>query len=911
ATENQEKIEINEIREKLTRKLPVYMIPTYMVQVENIPLTESGKVDRNALPAPQTGAAERPFTKPGTALEKTFAEIWAGVLHKEKDEIGIDDSFFTIGGHSLNAVTMISKIHKETDVRIPLPEVFKNDTIRALNRYVKKSSEEKYETIGPAEKREYYQLSSAQKRLYILQQMEQESIAYNITEPIHLAETPEREKLERTIWKLIERHESLRTSFHMVKDTPVQEIHHTGEIKFSIEEYDLTTGKHPKDEPAIIRPFDLTQPPLLRVGLIKTGPPEPGNGAVETNLKASFILQVDMHHIISDGVSHEILEREFIAIYEEKELAPVRIYYKDFAQWQNSEKVQNEIKQQEAYWLKQFDMEIPQLEIPADYSRPAIQSFEGNYYRFSINAKNIEKIREKTEEKNVTTYVLMLTLFSILLSKLSASEEIIIGTPVAGRRHADLEQVIGMFVNTLVLRNEPTAEKTVSTYLKEVKDRTLEAFENQDYPFEQLVEKIEINRDAGRNPLFDVMFAQQDNRPNQKQKTQPAQKSFIREGGRELENENAISKFDLTMGATETADKLNVTLEYSTKLFKKETIKRYAGYFEGIVEKISQNPHQPIGSIELISQEEKKQQLIEFNRTGMEYPKEKTIHRIFEEQVEKTPGNVAVFCSNEKKGPTLTYEELNEKARRYSRILRQKGLAPGNIVAFLTQQTPQMIIAILATWKTGGTYLPLGIDYPAERIAFILKDSNARLLLTAKNDIPGHLPGIETLDLEKTDEISNQIGEINEPEKEGINREINEKSGPAAGNAYVIYTSGTTGKPKGVMIRHYSYVNRLHWMQEKFRFNPDDVILQKTVATFDVSVCEMFRWIKSGGRLCLLEPGGEKDPAIIIKAIETHRVTTSDFVPMTLEVFLDEIRNRSTKPDLSTLKWVFVGADTV
>ncbi|MCP4152141.1 MAG: non-ribosomal peptide synthetase, partial [bacterium] len=308
-TENRERIDINAIKEKLSQKLPAYMIPAHIVQVENIPVTESGKIDRKALPAPQTGPGERQQIKPRTQMEKNLTEIWAEVLKMEKEEIGIDESFFIIGGHSLNAVTMISKVHKKTDVKIPLPKVFKNNTIRLLSKYIKESEQKKYEALEPVEKKDYYYLSSAQKRLYILQQMEQESIAYNMPEQIHLREKPQKGKLERTFLNLIERHESLRTSFHMVKETPVQVIRQPGEIQFSIERYELRKGETLKQYPPFIRHFDLSKAPLLRVGILKTETPQHEQGE-------RYTLMVDMHHIISDGVSHEILEREFIAIYK-------------------------------------------------------------------------------------------------------------------------------------------------------------------------------------------------------------------------------------------------------------------------------------------------------------------------------------------------------------------------------------------------------------------------------------------------------------------------------------------------------------------------------------------------------------------------------------------------------------------
>ncbi|MCP4157422.1 MAG: amino acid adenylation domain-containing protein, partial [bacterium] len=484
--------------------------------------------------------------------------------------------------------------------------------------------------------------------------------------------------------------------------------------------------------------------------------------------------------------------------------------------------------------------------------------------------------------------------------------------------------IIGMFVNTLALRNYPQWEKQFDTpegngYLNEVKEHCLNAYDNQDYQFEKLVETLNLKRDQSRNQIFDTFLVLQNFETTSVERRDLTFK---------LNHfENKISLFDLSLYVGESEEGLQINIKYCTKLFKRETIERMARCFKRIIGKLSQNQNQKIGRIEIISEEEKKQQLIEFNRTEMEYPKEKTILRKFEEQVEKTPDNVAVIGSGKKNTPlALTYGELNEKAGQTAVKLRQKGLTPGKIVAFLTEPTPEMIIAILATWKIGAAYMPVGIDYPTERINYILEDSSAEMVITttplAKNI---HFEK-ETLSIATLGEKSKQGGQ--ESREHGETIEIKEstgrnqseeplpetagtKSGPADGIAYIMYTSGTTGKPKGVMVPHYSYVNRLHWMQRKYRFDRDDVILQKTVTTFDASVCEMFRWIQSGGRVCLLEPGGDKDPEIIAVAIQRNRVTTIDFVPLMLSLFLQYLDNRKKQEACVTLKRVFVGGDAL
>ncbi|MCP4156737.1 MAG: amino acid adenylation domain-containing protein, partial [bacterium] len=489
-----------ELKHHLSNRLPEYMVPAFYVFLKKIPLTPNGKADRRALPAPEL-KGDSTYIAPRDSIEKKLSEIWLDLLEGKRKQtgktgtVGIDENFFRMGGHSLSAAILMTRIHKAFDVRMPLAEVFKTPTIRGLAVKIKKTGEDKYTAIEPVEKKEYYEMSPPQKRLYILQQMDRRNTVYNMPQliPVEAGKNLELD-LRRTIRKLIQRHESLRTSFFMQKERLVQKVHHHDEIKISIENYNRIENEQEAGN-RFIRPFDLSKPPLMRAGLVEIG------GTTNTAQKTRNILMIDMHHIITDGESNRRLVKDFIALQSEVELPGLYIQYKDYSQWRNSPKEQERLKRQEAYWKKQFEGEIPVLEIPIDYSRPAIQRFEGNTIEIEISAATATALKTAAMNENVTLFMMLLTLANIYLSKLTGQEDIVIGTPVAGRGHADLEQVIGMFVNTLALRNKPTGEKTVKQFLAEVKNKTLEAFENQDYPFEQLVNKIEVNRDAGRNPL--------------------------------------------------------------------------------------------------------------------------------------------------------------------------------------------------------------------------------------------------------------------------------------------------------------------------------------------------------------------------------------------------------------------------
>ena len=409
-------------------------------------------------------------------------------------------------------------------------------TIRGLAAHIKnikRSGKDPYISIEPVEAKEYYGLSSPQKRLFILYQMGKKSTGYNMPRVVRLEGDLDKNRLEETFRGLIRRHESLRTSFEMIEENPVQKIHKT--VDFEVHYYKKNTGDPAAIIKDFIRPFDLSKAPLMRVGLIEQGVCE-------------YILLLDMHHIISDAVSRDIFIRDFIAVYSGEVLPGLRVTYIEYCLWQDRKKESETIKRQEEFWLREFEDEIPVLDLPTDYARPPVQGFEGNRLRFSLTGEESGTLRTLALERNCTLYIVLLAIYNILLSKISGREDIVVGSPVAGRRHADLEQVMGMFVNTLALRNYPAGEKTFAVFLREVKEKTLAALENQDYPLEDLVDKVVVNRDLAREPLFDVVFVMgitdipKIDIPNLKLSRS--------------EYETGISKFDLTFGCDATEGNL-------------------------------------------------------------------------------------------------------------------------------------------------------------------------------------------------------------------------------------------------------------------------------------------------------------------------------------------------------------------
>jgi amino acid adenylation domain-containing protein len=577
---SQEELDLSRLRDHLSTELPHYLIPSYFVRLAELPLTSNGKIDRKALPSPELKRGEE-YVPPRGIIEKKLVEIWAGILGIEQDVIGIDTDFFEIGGRSLKATIMTARIHQTFNVKLPLVEVFKAPTIRELAKYIKETVRDKHISIEPVEEKEYYRLSCAQKRLYILHQMAPENIVYNMPGIIHfekIEKKPDIETLENTFGKLIKRHESFRTSFCMVEDEPLQKVHEN--LEFAVEYYDLqSSGKLEKAVQNFVRPFDLGQAPLLRVGLISTKPGE-------------HFLIVDMHHIISDGISHEIMVKDFCALYKGRELSPLRFRYRDYAEWQYSETQKEMKKKQEAYWLKEFEKEIPLLNLPTDFPRPDVIGFKGSSVILELDDTTTRKIREYASQMGVTLMMYLLSVYKILLSGYSGQEDIVVGTVIAGRRHVDLENIIGFFVNMLAIRTLPAKDKRFSDYLAEIKEKAVNAFENQEYQFEELVSKLAIRRQPGRHPLVDAVFVFQD----ESHVTPESQKDNAADL---VSKRYKVSHFDLMLHATEKGDSLMIAFEYSTDLFKKSTIEEFSHFYVKILEQVLEDQNIKLEEIEI------------------------------------------------------------------------------------------------------------------------------------------------------------------------------------------------------------------------------------------------------------------------------------------------------------------------
>jgi len=808
--ESDERPTVADMRLALSTNLPEYMVPNYFIEIDEIPVTRNGKIDRKALSKLKSNIATgNEYEAARNEIEAQLVSLWEEVLGTEK--ISITDNFFELGGHSLKATVLTGRIHKTLNVEVPIRELFKSPTIKGLSKFVRDAEESAYSKIVNVEARKYYEASSSQKRMYMLQQFEPKSTAYNMPMAFEVEGEISKNKIQAAFQKLVERHESLRTCFKTIEGQVMQQVK-------GFDGFVLTSKRAFENieivEDRFVQPFDLANGPLFRAELVE--------GEEKT------YLLIDMHHIISDGVSMAVLINEFGDLYSGKVLEPLKLQYKDFAVWQNEFLKSDTMKAQEKYWLDVFADELPVIRLPYDYDRPVRKSFEGDTVGFEVSRETTEGLKRLSKMTGTTMHMILLSAFNIVLSKYSGQEDIIVGTPISGRVHADVQNIMGMFVNTLALRNKPQGNKRYIEFLKEVKENALKAYENQSYQFESLVDKLNIERDTSRSPLIDVMF-------NIVDTVSEGEIGLEHANLKQVKNESKSAKMDLALSAFEAKDTYEFSFEYSSKLFNKATIERLSAHYAKVLEKIIENTETKLCEIEILSEVEKNQILLDFNDTKVEYPQDKTMQALFEEQAERTPNDVAVISSDKQ----LTYRELNEKANALARKLRVKGVKSESVVGIMVDRTFEMIIGIMGIMKAGGAYLPIDPSYPTERKEYMLEDSGCQILLTVPDALGDVKYKGEILEL-----FDKQLfeGDVSNLEKINSARDL----------AYVIYTSGTTGNPKGVMIEHHSLAETLLWRKQEYGFSEQDVVLPVVNYVFDGFVTSFFTPIISGSKVILV-----------------------------------------------------------
>ena len=827
-------IAVNDLSRFLKQKLPNYMVPSLFLLLEALPLTPNGKVDRKALTTVQGGTfgVAESFVAPRTPIEELLASIWAEVLGLE--QVGIHDNFFEIGGHSLKATQVISRVRDVFSTELPIRCLFEFPIVADLSKQIEdiRSQESNLSAaipIQPIAREEELALSFAQQRLWFLHQLEGQNTTYNILSGLHLIGTLNGAALEQSIAEIVARHESLRTTFSTVDGVAVQVIHANPNIPVSsvnleaLPEVERVAEVQRLVQEESQRSFDLAHGPLLRVTLLRLG-------------RESHILLLTMHHIVSDGWSMGIFFKELSTLYaafsqgESASLPELPIQYADFAHWQRQWLQGEVLETQIEYWQQQLTGAPPLLDLPTDRPRPPVQTFRGRTQPFELSETLTQQIKKLSSQSGTTLFMTLLAAFITLLGRYSNQEDIVVGSPIASRNRSELERIIGFFANTLVLRVEISGNPSFRELLRRVRQVTLDAYSHQDLPFEKLVEELQPERNLSYNPLFQVMFV-------------------LQNAGSEdwefpgliltpLQIENVTAKFDLTLAMEERESGLRGVLEYNSDLFDATTITRMLGHFQMLLAGIVANPEYPISKLPLLTEAEQNQLLVKWNDTRAEYPKNKCIHQLFEEQVEKTPDAVALVFEDQQ----LTYKELNSRANQLAHYLQQLGVRSETLVGICVERSPLMVMALLGIFKAGGAYIPLDPSYPPERLALMLEDARVSVLLTQQARVEGLPPcSGQVVDLDNNDLW----------EKEGVENLTNNVQ--SENLAYILYTSGSTGKPKGVAVEHRSVVALLSWATEVFTTEQLAGVLASTSFCFDISVFELFAPLSCGGKIILAE----------------------------------------------------------
>ncbi|WP_375328979.1 amino acid adenylation domain-containing protein [Microcystis sp. BLCC-F210] len=821
---------ISELRQFLSSKLPLYMVPQAFVFLESLPLTTNRKVDRRALPAPDTiGNRRDQYVAPRNGIEEMLVQIWTEILKVE--QVGIYDNFFEIGGHSLLATQLVSRIRSLFKIELPLRSLFGAATVAELAHLIGQLQQQNLTLtvppILPRTKDTEMPLSFAQQRLWFLDQLQPNSALYNIPMVLHFRGNLNQKALEQSLQEICDRHEVLRTNFVTIDGQPTQIIQTTRETISVVDLQDLPIQEQAEKTQQLkqkqaTQPFDLAKESLIRITLVVLSETE-------------HLLLVCMHHIISDGWSIEVLIHELTSLYnayvqnQPANLAPLPIQYGDFALWQKQWLQGDVLQTQLNYWQNQLTAAPPLLSLPTDHPRPAVQSFVGTQQEFSLSPKLSQALNELSRQQGVTLFMTLLAAFDALLYRYTGSNDILVGTPIANRNRGEIEGLIGFFVNTLVMRTDLSDNPSFSQLLTRVREVTMDAYAHQDLPFEMLVEALQPERDLSHTPLFQVAFVLQ-NTP----------KSEIAMTGltvTDLPPENTTAKFDLTLAMVNNDDGLKGIWEYNTDLFESSTIERLSGHFLNLLGGIVANPQARISQLPLLTESETNQLLIEWNNTQVDYPEYKCIHQLFEEQVKRTPDAVAVVCSQQQ----LTYNELNCRANQLAHYLRKLGVKADTLVGISLERSLEMIVGLLGILKAGGAYLPLDPDYPSERLQFAIADAQLSLLLTQEgliDKLPEHQAPLILLD--------RFTEEINQNSQDNLTGVVT-----ANNLANLIYTSGSTGKPKGVMVEHRGLFNLAQAQIKTFNLQSNSRLLQFASLNFDASIWEIIMAIGAGATLYL------------------------------------------------------------
>ncbi|WP_334190496.1 amino acid adenylation domain-containing protein, partial [Noviherbaspirillum sp.] len=862
ATEDTPEPSFEALRAHLQETLPEYMLPAAFVRLDTFPLNANNKLDRKALPEPGIQAFSLDENDlPRDEIETAIARIWCAVLKVER--VGRSDDFFDLGGHSLLAVRTASRVRNVLGVETSVTDLFLRPTLEAFANSVKAAARSSLPPIQLVARDQPLVLSFAQQRLWFLAQLDGVSEAYHISLAFQMTGSLDVGALRKALNCIVARHEALRTTFTLFEGRPVQQIL-SEDSSFPLQEHDLRD--HPDREEELERileetanaPFNLNDGPVIRGCLLQTTDDQ-------------HVMMVTMHHIVSDGWSLGVLTTEFCTLYrafvqgQPDPLPALAIQYADYAAWQRRWVDGNVLERQADYWRRTLAEAPVLLELPTDRPRPAQQSYAGGTVPLELDAQLTASLKELGQRHGTTLFMTLLAAWAVVLARLSGQTDLVVGTPTANRLRAEIEPLIGFFVNTLAIRLDLSGNPTLEQLLLRVKSQALAAQENQDLPFEQVVELARPPRSMAHSSLFQVLFGWQNN--DQGELNLPGLELAPVGAGAEM------AKFDMSLNLGEADGRIVGALVYAVALFDQETVERHLGYVRNVLAAMVTDDQQPLDQVALLGGAERQQILQDWNRTDASYSSQ-TVHALFEKQAERNPHSTALVVEQKQ----FTYGELNAKANRLAHHLRNLGVVPETRVAICVERGLDMVVGLLAILKAGGAYVPMDPDYPADRLAYMLHDSSPAVLLTQRS-LQRAAPAyrVQTVYLDSETGFLDAMPDTN-PAAVSLPSHL----------AYVIYTSGSTGKPKGVAIEHGALSNFLASMAKEPGLETEDVLLAVTSLSFDIAGLELYLPLTRGAKVVCAGRDATSDPAQLSKLICDHDVSVMQATPSTWRILLQE-----------------------
>ncbi|BAM88924.1 amino acid adenylation domain protein [Bradyrhizobium oligotrophicum S58] len=842
-------IDVETLRGRLQRTLPDYMVPSAIVMLAALPLTPNGKLDRNALPAPEFGSTDIDAA-PRNAAETILASIFMDVLGVE--HVGIHDDFFACGGHSLLATQVVARAQRELSVQVPLRVLFEAPTVAGLAARLSLAPESTVAPLLPVPRQQPLPLSHGQERLWFVEQLGLSGSSYLVTAAVRLVGKLDADALSAALSDVVRRHESLRTRFEVRGESAMQVIDPPWPVALAPEMVATEDEARQRADALMRQPFDLSRDRLLRVALLQMSPDV-------------HVLVLSMHHIVSDGWSMGVLLGEVETLYaafctgRPSPLPDLPIQYADYAVWQRRWLEETALQRQLDYWTTQLAGAPVGIELATDRPRPAVPSLRGAVHRFSVESTCTAALTALARQEGATLFMVLLAAYDVLLSRWSGQDDVVVGTPVAGRSRIETERLIGFFVNMLALRCDVSGTGSFRDVLRQIKATALDAYAHQDLPFEKLVEALHPVRDLSREPVFQIVFALQ-NTP-QRSRGLP---------GLKLEPfaaDAVAAKFDLELAMTEEQGALSATLVYATDLFDAETIARLAEHFVRLLQGIAANPDGRLSELSLLSAAER-QQLVAWNGSSAVYAQDRCLHELFAEQAERDPAAVALVMDDEE----LSYGALERRANQLAHHLQSLGVGPDVIVGLCVERSLDMVVGVLGILKAGGAYLPLDPRYPAERLAYMVDDARVNVLVT-QAALLERLPATDTT-LVRLDADAAAIA---------AHPDIAPVTACDADHlAYVIYTSGSTGRPKGVMTSHRGIMNLADAQLGQLPLQASDRILQFASISFDAAVWDLVMSWRVGAALVLAAQHDLMPGEPLREVLQRQRVTAVLLPPAAL-----------------------------